>query len=62
MSFDGPVDLNMQSMEFAMNLLGIKDRKAVFIKAYLAYQTNLRLILDEAEAERLRRENEPKRQ
>ena len=62
MGFGGPVDLNMQSAEFVMNLLGIKDRKTVFRKAYLAYKTNIKLIVDEAEAERLRRKNESKEQ
>lgn len=54
MGFGGPVDLDLKSLEFAMEVVGIKDedKKDIFNKVYLAYQTSLRKILEKSEQER----------
>lgn len=53
MSFGGPVDLNLNSIEFAMETLGIKNTKETFGKVYSLYHISLKIMREKAEAEKV---------
>ena len=48
MGFSGPVDLNFQSVQFIMDLMGVANRKEVFEKVYKLYNMSLQRIRDQA--------------
>lgn len=47
MGFNGPVDLNLLSLDFAMNIVGVKpkNKNDVFNKVYMLYQKTLKKLL-----------------
>lgn len=49
MGFGGPVDLNFNSVKFAMETLGIVNTKATFDRLYKAYSTSMKIMREKAE-------------
>ena len=52
MSFSGPVDLNFSSVEFYMNMIGVEDKKDVFMRVLKLYR---KLLYDELKEHDLRK-------
>jgi len=50
MGYGGPVDLNFQSVDFIMDLLGVINRKEVFEKVYKLYGVSLKRIKEQTES------------
>jgi len=49
MGFSGPVDLNFLSVEFIMDLMGVKDQLSVFERVHAAYKAVLEHMRDKAD-------------
>lgn len=62
MGFNGPVDLNFESLRFIMDVYDIKDKISVFERVYKAYQTSTRKMREKVEIERIKAEAEKEAQ
>jgi len=56
MGFSGPVDLNLSSLSFVMDVLDVKDKKYVFEKVHRVYRYILKKMMDQAKLDRLEKQ------
>jgi len=61
MGSSGPVDLNFQSVEFVLNLMGVENKREVFERVHKVYRHILDLQYKEAEHKKaLEKASQPK--